>query len=116
MKYNLTVKITDGRNSKTLYLLAEFGKSNSGYGNDMYLAITGREYRGIKTTFENVYDIRYDTSFNRKKPELYLAGWVYKYWTGENGSWKVQKLAIENLNPVSVKPQKAKLKADVTLI
>ena len=98
MKYNITVKITDGRNSRTLYLLAEFGKSNSGYGNDTYLAITGRTYRGTKTTFDNVYDIRYDHSFSKKQPELYLAKWVYSYWSGENGSWKVKKLSIESLN------------------
>ena len=116
MKYNLTVKITDGSSSRTLYLLAEFGKGNSGYGNDMYLAIKGREYRGVKTTFENIYDIRYDKSFDRKKPEVYLSNWVYSYWTGENGSWKVQKLTIESLNLASVNPQRAKLKADVQLV
>lgn len=112
MKYNLTVKITDGRNSRTLYLLAEFGKSNSGYGNDTYLAITGRTYRGVKTTFENMYDIRYDTSFNRNEPEIYLAKWVYKHWTGENGSWDVSSLTITKVDKV---PVEKKLKPDVIL-
>ena len=98
MNYNITVKITDGKDSHTLYLLAKIVKSTSGYGNGMYLVITGRTYRGVTTHFENTYDVRYDKAFDRKQPELYLARWVYGYWSGENGSWKVKKLSIESLN------------------
>lgn len=76
---------------KELKLKVILGKSNSGYGNDTYMLVKNRdgEY------FEQYYDIRYDKTFNKNKPELFILNWVYNYWTGEKGSWNISGCSIK---------------------
>lgn len=93
MRFNLYITIVNPENSKQtrkLELTATFGKSNSGYGNDTYLTVKSM-YAG---NFEQMIDIRYDKSFDAEAPEVYVANWVYNYWSGKNGSWDVKELKI----------------------
>lgn len=59
------------------------------YGNGCYISISD------KKTFENYYDVRYDSRFKKDTPEEWLTEWAYNYWNGENGAYKVKQLTIE---------------------
>lgn len=91
-EYKLNIRLTspDLVNTKDRKLAVKVVRSNSGYGNDSYLAI-----KGIDNSFEQFIDMRYDTSFNPNKPEPSIVAWAYSYWTGENGSWRIIKLSIQ---------------------
>lgn len=93
MRFNLYITIVNTGNSKQIHkleLTATFGKSNSGYGNNTLLMIKSM-YEG---NFEQMIDLRYDTSFDKEAPEVYIAKWIYNYWSGKNGSWDVKELKI----------------------
>jgi hypothetical protein len=74
-----------------LKLKVVFAKSNSGYGNDTYMRVNGRD----GNSFEQLYDIRYDKNFSSKRPEVYIANWAYNYWSGENGAWSITGISIK---------------------
>lgn len=76
---------------KELKLQVNLIRSNSGYGNNTYMLVKSR-YGG---EFEQYLDIRYDTTFNKDKPEIYIINWVYNYWSGDNGSWNVVACSIK---------------------
>lgn len=92
-KFLLDVSIMspDFTERKEIKLQAGLVKSDSGYGNDTYMIIKSRD----GGNFEQYIDIRYDTTFNKDKPELYIINWVYNYWSGDNGSWNVVACSIK---------------------
>lgn len=68
----------------------EFGKSTTGYGNDMSMTIEDFIGRILE-----VIDLRYDKSFKIKTPESYIADYIYNKWSGENSAWDVVELRIK---------------------
>ena len=42
----------------------------------------------------DVFDVRYDKSFNVDKPDVWLKNWAKNYWNGCNGAWKIKRLQI----------------------
>lgn len=94
MKFNINITIfnpVDKKVKRELKYVAVFTKTENNYGNGYYLHIESREG---KQYFEQNFDLRYDTSFNSEFAEVYLATWVYKNWTGKNGSYDVADLRI----------------------
>lgn len=95
MKYLMTVVICDpntaeGMNSDILFnLTAEYVHNPAQYGNGYYLSIKGQHF----TT--EAMDLRYDTSFNRNNRKEYLEKWAHRYWSGEQGAYKVKSLEIK---------------------
>lgn len=73
--------------------------ANSGYGNDTYMTVKSRN----GDSFEQCFDIRYDKTFDKNKPEVFILNWVYNYWSGENGSWSILGCSIK-VNGVRRKP------------
>lgn len=96
MKYQMIVKITDPNTPKgmfseliiKLYCCFAYSPKEHGY----YLRIDGKLYGPI------IFDLRYDKSFNSKKPEEWLKTWANNYWSGKNGNWKIKKLLIEKID------------------
>ena len=94
MKFNINITIFNPEDKKVkreLKYVAVFAKTVNNYGNGYYLHIESREGR---IYFEQNYDLRYDTTFSPEYAEAYLANWVYKNWTGKNGSYDVADLRI----------------------
>lgn len=98
MKYQMIVKITDpntpkGMNSKLIIrLYCCFAYNPKDYGNGYFLRIDGKLYGPI------IFDLRYDKSFNSKKPEEWLKTWANNYWSGKKGAWKIKRLLIEKID------------------
>lgn len=96
MKYKMAVTIYNpkaeaGMNSDLVYIMeCEFTYNPDTYGNGYYVLISA-------DTFENFYDLRYDDSFHKDKPEVWLANWAYTYWSGKNGAYDVKRLCIEKM-------------------
>lgn len=93
MKYKMVVDITDPNTPKGMFsglrlkLECNFIHNPNNYGNGFYLFISGED-------FHRCFDLRYDKSFNFKKPEKWLENWANNYWNGENGAWVINKLKI----------------------
>jgi hypothetical protein len=45
-------------------------------------------------SFRNVYDLRYDASFNPNKKAEWLERWARGYWRGKDGAYIVKSLTI----------------------
>ena len=87
MKYKLEVSIVnpeDANNVKDLAFDVSF------YCNGYGVVIT----RDEGEYFELSYDLRYDKDFHKDKKEEWIMNWANNYWTGENGSFKLQKITI----------------------
>ena len=97
--FYLTVKIYNPKNpiiNRVLKLKASFKFVPNTYGNGYYLAITGRE----DCTFEQLMDLRYQ-QFNINNPEPFILDWLYNNWSGENGSFDIMSVKIENMTVIN---------------
>lgn len=98
MKYQMIVKITDPNTPKrmNLNLITKlyccFAYNPKDYGNGFFVKIDGKLYGPI------ILDLRYDKSFNSKKPEEWLKSWANNYWSGKNGAWKIKRILIEKID------------------
>ena len=98
MEYLMTVTIKNPKEEKgmdssiVLKLKATFGYDEKQYGNGYSVAIESDDNR-----FQNYYDLRYDTSFDKSKKMEWLTEWANNYWSGTNGAYKVHKLSIEQV-------------------
>lgn len=98
MKYQMIVKITDPNTPKgmKLNLITKlyccFAYNPKDYGNGFFLKIDGKLYG------PRILDLRYDKSFNSKKPEEWLKSWANNYWSGKNGAWKIKRILIEKID------------------
>lgn len=96
-KYNMNVVICDpnaeaGKNSDVhLKLECEFSCNEKDYGNGHYVSIKNESLPFGK----EIYDIRYDKSFNRNDKTTWLLNWAYSYWTGKNGAYEIKSIKIE---------------------
>lgn len=77
---------------ESLYLFCEVFHDPHDFGNGCYVSISGEDFS------KNVFDVRYDKSFNLDEPDLWLKNWAKNYWNGCYGSWRVKRLQILNLN------------------
>ena len=95
MKYRMLVVISDPKTEKgmnsdiTLDLRCTFSYDPDTYGNGHSVKIEGG---GV--AFCNVYDLRYDKSFNKNQKMGWLEKWAHSYWSGEGGSYYVKSLSI----------------------
>lgn len=94
MKYNVKLTIVDPIDKETKELKYEVGFycDPNDYGNGYRVSLTNKD-----TGYVDGYDLRYDTDFDEKHPELWITDYVYHNWTGENGSYDIQKLTIERI-------------------
>lgn len=99
MKYQIIVKITDpntpkGMFSELMFILdCCFAYDSKQYGNGFFLRI------GKKGTFETIdFDLRYDKTFNPDNKAEWLEQWAKKYWSGENGAWKIKEILIKKID------------------
>ena len=94
LNYKMTVEIFDPESpvgmysGERLYLFCEVFYDQDNYGNGCYVSISGKGFS------RNVFDIRYDKSFNIHEPELWITNWAKNYWNGCNGAWKIKSLQI----------------------
>lgn len=94
MKYKMRVVIADPNTKEgmisdlMLDMTAEFAYDPKQYGNGYSLAIEGKE------GFGNYYDLRYDKDFHSRHKIAYLAEWAERYWSGENGAYKLKSITI----------------------
>lgn len=94
LNYKMTVEIYDPDtpsgmfSSLKLYLFCEFFCDPNDFGNGCYVSIRGEGFS------KNVFDIRYDKSFNIDEPDVWLKNWAKNYWNGCNGAWKTKSLQI----------------------
>ena len=94
LNYKMTVEIFDPEtpvgmfSGLRLYLFCEFFRDTNDFGNGCYFSICGE---GFST---NVFDIRFDKSFNIDEPDVWLKNWAKNYWNGCNGAWKIKSLQI----------------------
>lgn len=96
MKYQMRVVIEDpnvkpGMVAELLFDLdCEFHHNPNQYGNGYCLSISGKDF------YKQIIDLRYDTSFDRNHPDIWLYTWAHNYWSGKNGAWKIKSLTISN--------------------
>lgn len=97
MKYGMKVSITDpntleGMVSELFFdLTCNFVYDDTQYGNGHYVSINGKEF------YQQVIDLRYDTSFDRDNKEKWLEKWARNYWSGKDGAWAIKTLEIVKL-------------------
>ena len=97
MKYKMKVRIVDpvrpkGIFSEVVYVLfCEFAYDDAQYGNGCSVKISGPEFG------ERIYDLRYNSSFSKDKEPEWLENWATGFWTGKNGSWKLEEMIIERM-------------------
>lgn len=96
MKYNIEMLIVDP-NEKTeqvnRHYEIEFWCNSNDYGNGYHVSFNNVDSKGDKQLF----DLRYDSNFDKNHPELWIADYVYHNWSGEQESYDVQKLTIERI-------------------
>ena len=96
MKYLMRVVIEDpnvepGMVAELFFdLTCYFTHHPEQYGNGYTVSIAGDNF------YKQIYDLRYDKSFNRDKKADWLKAWAHNYWSGKNGAWKVKSLTISN--------------------
>lgn len=86
--YKVQVEVVNPENTeerKTLNYDCRFFFDPEQYGNGTYLHFGNDRY----------YDIRYDTDYQFGKEIQYLCNICCNSWTGENGSWILKKVSIE---------------------
>lgn len=94
MKYQMRIVIEDpnvepGMIAELLFDLdCNFKHHPNQYGNGYYLSISSKGF------YEQIIDLRYDKSFDRNNPDIWLSNWAYNYWSGKNGAWAVKHLEI----------------------
>lgn len=95
MKYTMFVTIADPNTPKgmcsdiTMKLNCEFAYDHATYGKKTWLRIADE-----RRAFEQCFDLRYDTSFDRNKKEEWLEAWAKSYWSGKDGAYAVKALKI----------------------
>ena len=90
MNYKMKVIITDPETLNELYfdLNCSFCCDPDTYGNGYYLSISGKDF------YRQIFDLRYDKSFDRNNKEKWLEAWAWNYWSGKNGAWAIKSLEI----------------------
>lgn len=94
-RYSVKVTITDPKTPVGMFsalffdIECEFSCNPKDYGNGYYMYISGKGFS------ELVYDLRYNTAFDRHNKEGFIKQWANSYWTGENGAWAVKDIAIK---------------------
>lgn len=95
MKYMMFVTIADPDTPErmcsdiTMKLKCEFAYDPDTYGKKMWLRIADE-----RRVFEQCFDLRYDTSFDRNKKAAWLEAWAKSYWSGNDGAYAVKALKI----------------------
>lgn len=103
MKYNMTVTIKDpytekNMNSDLIFLLeADFVHDAEQYGNGYQVAIGSRKDSAIPF-YRSIVDLRYDTDFDPDKKISWLADWAEHYWSGKDGAYKLESIAIQRID------------------
>lgn len=94
MKYNVNLIIVDPKDKDTKELNYEVGfyHEPNDYGNGYRVWLNNKD-----TGYEEGFDLRYSTEFDENHPELWITDYVYHNWTGENGSYDIQKITIERI-------------------
>lgn len=92
--YKLTVEIYDPAtlvgmfSGLRLYLFCDVFCDPNDFGNGCYVSIRGEGFS------KNVFDVRYDKSFNFDEPAEWLKKWAKNYWNGCNGAWSIKSLQV----------------------
>ena len=92
IKYNVVIEIepADGsRSRRKISMNVLLLRSNSGYGNDLYMSVKNT----VTEEYMALIDLRYADIHNKTYEELVI-GWMYGNWSGENGSWRIHSLKI----------------------
>ena len=95
MKYNVSFKLADPNDkNKVLAVTGTCSIVDSeafAYGNRKAMIF---EYdSGLKG--EQLYDIRYDTSYNSKDEPAYIKGFIRKVYCGMYGAWKATYIKVK---------------------
>lgn len=94
LNYKMSVEIYDPKASDAmfsclrLHLFCDVFCDTHDFGNGCYVSIRGEGFS------KNVFDVRYDKSFNIDEPDVWLKNWAKNYWNGCNGAWSVKNLQI----------------------
>lgn len=89
MNFRITLKNPNGDyRTHTERFKASVAKDPNQYGNGCSL-----EIKSLDSTFNQLFDLRYERDFDPKHLLEYVCRWAFSYWTGENGAWQI--IAIE---------------------
>ena len=97
LNYKMTVDIYDPNtpvgmfSGLRLYLFCEVSCDSNDSGNGCYISIRGEGFS------RNVFDVRYDKSFNINESDVWLTNWAKNYWNGSYGAWSIKRLQISKL-------------------
>lgn len=97
MNYKMIVDIYDPNDSKDicsglrLYLFCDVFCDRDDYGNGCYLSISGDCFS------KQIFDVRFDKTFNIDEPDVWLKNWAKNYWNGCFGAWSIKRLQISKL-------------------
>lgn len=94
LNYKMTVEIYDPESPVEMFsglslnLFCEVFFDPNDFGNGCYVSIHGEGFS------KNVFDVRYDKSFNIDAPDVWIKDWAKNYWSGCNGAWSIKSLQI----------------------
>lgn len=94
LNYKMTAEIYDPESTVEMFsalklnLFCEVFCNPNDFGNGSYVSVRGEGFS------MNVFDVRYDRSFNINKADEWLKSWANNYWSGKNGAWKIKSLQI----------------------
>ena len=94
MKYELSfVCEKDGHKVEQGYDV-EFFKDEDQYGNGTYMNCVNHkpEYA------DQLYDIRYEQSYDESKQIQFIVDWVLGTWNGENGSYRATSISVKEID------------------
>ena len=90
MKYTMKAIIESPEGKEiTQNLVAVFFFDENTYGNKHWLSIHN------EASFEQHYDIRYDSEFNPEQKMVYLVRWASNFWSGKDGAYSLKEITIK---------------------
>ena len=98
MTYKMNVEIYDPNTPKGMFsglrlcLFCDVFCDSGDYGNGCFVSIRGDDFS------ENVFDVRYDKTFNIDEPDVWFKNWAKNYWNGRYGAWRIKRLQILKLD------------------
>lgn len=97
LNYKMTVEIYDPNSPEglcsceRLSLFCEVSFDAHDFGNGCFVYISGEGFSN------QIFDVRYDKSFDFNKADVWLKKWAQNYWNGVNGAWSIKRLKILKL-------------------
>ena len=98
MKYKVSFKLVNQETNESKQVRAEVDIVKSDcfdYGNGKCMSFKYTE--GIAVGESEVFDIRYDKSYDSEDEASYIKGCIKNRWSGKYGSWKAQYITVKKI-------------------